>query len=129
MTKEQVDLLKGIKNKMRITKVVCTRSVKGKYGDTYVGFSAAWDTVQDDAGGGTDLISDEGTSSGMTMKEARLASLLLAMQADIAATDHAMASGNITVEQREMAVKAAKHNYGKLLTAELGGKAADGTES
>ena len=126
---EMKAVLRGVRNKMQITKVVCTRSVKGKFGDSYVGFSAAWDTVQDDAGGGADLISAQGGdvqvavhTSGMTLKEARLAALVLGMQADIAAHDHAMAGGNITQDQRNAAVRAIKHNYSKLMMDELGGE-------
>ena len=115
---EMKSILMNVKDKMRVTKVVCTRSVKGKYGDAYVGFSSAWDTVQDDAGGSADLIAEN--NSGMTLKEARLASLVLAMQVDIAAHDHAMAGGTITGSQRNTAVQAIKHNYVKLLTEELG---------
>ena len=55
------EALEKIKRHVRITKVVCTRSVKGHSGDSYVGFSAAWDSIQDDAGGpGADLISAQG---------------------------------------------------------------------
>ncbi len=128
-TEEMKAVLREVRNKMQITKVVCTRSVKGKFGDSYVGFSAAWDTVQDDAGGGADLISAQGDdvqvamhTSGMTLKEARLAALVLGMQADIAAHDHAMAGGNITQDQRNAAVRAIKHNYSKLMMDELGGE-------
>lgn len=120
-------LVQDVRNKMRVTKVVCTRSVKGKNGDSYVGYSAAWDTVQDDAGGAADLISaQDGDAqqgvhdSGMTLKEAQIAAYLLGMQVDVAAHDHAMSGGNITVDQRNVAVKAIKQNYSKLIAQTLG---------
>jgi len=91
MGTELRDALKPIKDRLRITKVVCTRSVKGKNGDVYVGFSASWDTIQDDAGGAADLISAQdgdvargNHTSGMTLKESKAAALLVAMNAEIA---------------------------------------------
>ena len=118
--------LRGIRDKIRVTKVVCTRSVKGKFGDVYVGFSAAWDTIQDDAGGAADLISAQDDvemathTSGMTLKEARVASLILGRQADVAAHDQGMAGGTITPAQRDAAVRTINHNYSKLLASALG---------
>jgi hypothetical protein len=124
-SKKQSESLKQaverVKNHMRVTKVVCTRSVKGRFGDHYVGFSAAWDTIQDDAGGGADLLTAQDgkdaaavVASGMTIKDARLAALILGMQADLAAHDHACAGSNITPDQHSGAVAAIKNNYMKL---------------
>lgn len=116
-------IIKNVTSKLRVTKVVATRSVKGSRGDNYVGFSAAWDSTQDDAGGASTLIStqdeaDAVTSvaqSGLTLKEAKVASLLLGMQADISAHQNAFAGGNATAEQLENAVRVIRANYGRLL--------------
>jgi hypothetical protein len=121
-------VVKKVRDRLRVTKVVCTRSVKGKFGDHYVGFSAAWDSMQDDAGGGADLLSAQGegetkiavAQTGLSLKEAKVASLMLGMQADCAAHDHAMAGSNITVEQRESALRAIRNNYTKLIAETLG---------
>ena len=120
--------IKRVRDMVRVTKVVCTRSVKGRGGDSYVGFSAAWDSIQDDGGGAADLASastdaevqQANASGGLTLREARIAAYVLAMQADIAAHDHAMAGGNISPEQRESAVRALKANYNRLLTDLVG---------
>lgn len=116
------EMVRKVRSRVRITKVVCTRSVKGKFGDNYVGFSAAWDTIQDDAGGAVDLVSVQGESEdqhavaqGMTLREARIAALIVAMQADIAAHDHAVAGSNLTPAQHDGAVNAIKSNYTKLM--------------
>lgn len=117
-------LIKKVREKIRVQKVVATRSVKGRGGDHYVGFSAAWDSLQDDAGGGASLIStlpdaDESVAiaqAGMTMKEAKVASLLLGMQADVSADQNAWAGGNATDDQLELALRTIRANYGKLLT-------------
>ena len=126
-TEEKTDLelaketMARLKPFVRVTKVVCTRSVKGQRGDSYVGFSAAWDTVQDDAGGGGDLASplDETnglvSANGLSLKDARLAALMLGMQVDIAAHAQAMAGGNLPQAQYEEAAKAIRNNYVKLI--------------
>jgi len=109
--------LRRVQTNLRVTKVVATRSVKGRGGDSYAGFSAAWNTVQDDSGGGIEgIIPDGGESeSGMTLREARLAHLLLAMQADMAAHDAALAGGNITAAFHQEATTAIRSNYGRLI--------------
>lgn len=118
LVKETIERLKPL---VRVTKIVCTRSVKGPRGDSYVGFSAAWDTIQDDAGGGADLISAqdgdtrEAASNGLTLKDSRLAALMLGMQVDLAAHSQALAGGNLTEEQYNASAKAIRANYTKLM--------------
>lgn len=100
---------------LRVTKVVCTRAVKGARGDTYVGFSAQWDTVQDD--GARDLcgpVDDpDGTtlSSGVSVREARLAATLLGMQADVAAHENARSGGNLSNEVATESIRLIRNNY------------------
>jgi len=121
-------LIQRLKERLRVTKVVCTRSVKGRSGDHYVGFSAAWDSTQDDAGGAADLMTPQGegdmaiaqTQIGMTLKEAKVAAFVLGMQADIAAHDHSAAGGSISEEQRDQALRAIKTNYSRLIVDMLG---------
>ena len=110
-------ILRRIQAGIRVTKVVATRSVKGRGGDSYAGFSAAWNTVQDDSGGGIEGLTPDGieSSSGMTLRDARLAHLMLAMQADMAAHDAALAGGNITVQFHKDATAAIRSNYGRLI--------------
>ena len=121
-------LIRDIQGKLRVTKLVCTRAIKGKNGDFFVGMSAAWSTTQEDGGGmGADLISamDEGEDkvaaglSGMSLKETKIAGYILAMQTDLQAQDHALAGGGITVDQHATAQRAVRSNYTKLLTAAM----------
>ena len=113
------DRIKRIRSQIKVTKVVCTRSVKGRNGDSYVGFSAVWNTIQDD--GGRDLVSigedsDESESvQGMDVLEATIASHLLAREADIVAHQHAAAGGNITASYCKDAIAAIKRNYANLV--------------
>jgi len=121
LTPEDKAKIKALAKRIKVTKTVCTRSVKGKSGDSYVGFAAAWDTIQED--GGHNLLHAGETEEsplvpGMTLRESRLAALILGMQADLAAHDHAMAGGNITPGQRDGAIRAIKNNYA-LLMADL----------
>jgi len=110
--KETVERVKG---KMRITKVVATRAVKTKSGDFFAGMSAAWDTVQDDAGGmgaDTDIAVDTAdvASSGMTMQEAQVAHILLSMEASIGAWRAALSDGAISENRFDLKVRDLKRN-------------------
>lgn len=117
-------LVARVKAGLRVTKVVATRSVKGKYGDTFVGFSAAWNSVQED--GGQNLVNagddtDESkTLTGMTMEEAIVASCIVAREADIAAYRNAAAGGNVSKDQSDNAIAAIRSNYSKMIVQALG---------
>ena len=122
--KELDDLIRSVKANLSMTKVVVTRSVKTKTGDYFAGFAAAWNTVQDDAGGpGADMdltmTTDEQAKSGMTIKEAITAHTLLALDADIAAYGHARAGGAMSDTEYREAVAAAKNNHAKILRNRL----------
>jgi hypothetical protein len=122
MTDDEIkNLLRRVQSNIRITKVVATRAVKGKGGDTYAGFSAAWNTVQDDSGGGIEaLLTDAAEAqSGMTLREARVAHLMLAMQADLAAHDAALAGGNISNNYHTEAQRGIKANYSRMIRETL----------
>lgn len=123
-TTEQKDFIERVKGRMRISKVVCTRAIKTKNGDFFVGFSAAWDTIQEDAGGmGSDLIDAMGPGDlqtataqhGMTTKEAKVAACILGMQVELQAMSHALAGSGITEAEYRTASAAVKRNYGQLL--------------
>ena len=115
----------NIKQHLRVTKVVCTRAVKGRNGDSFVGFSAAWDTVQDDAGGGADLVADLGTSKGMTLKESKLAAIILAMQVDSSAYSHAAAGGNLSDAELQKALYGIRTGYNQLIAEAMFGSSED----
>lgn len=120
---EMREFVQRVKAGLRITKVVCTRSVKGKMGDTYVGFSAAWNTIQDDGGQGLVAAGgerDEAESlGGMTLQEATVAACIVALEADVAAFNHALAGGNIGASYHSNAVKAIRSNYSQLILTAL----------
>lgn len=114
-----------VKTNLTVTKVVCTRSVKGKMGDSYVGFSAAWRSTQEDGGQGLMATGSEGDEAtalgGMSLKEATVAACLVAREADIAAHNHALAGGNIGAGYHATAIKAITHNYNRLILEALNG--------
>lgn len=110
------DLITKVKDSLRVTKVVCTRSVKGQRGDSFAGFSAAWNTVQDDGTQGMEEVGDDTIPpQAMTLKEAKIAGYLLAMQADIAAYQHAWAGGSIPKAVMDDAIRTLRANYTQLV--------------
>lgn len=120
-----------VRSKIRVTKVVATRSVKTKRGDFFCGMAAAWNTVQDDAGGegaDMDLVmhTAEFAASGMTLQEAKVAHNLVALQADIGAYEAAFANGGISQTELDNALKGIKNNYSRIIRDALVAKE-DGT--
>lgn len=110
------DLVNRVKDKLRVTKVVCTRSVKGQRGDSFAGYSAAWNTVQDDGTQGMEEVGDDTVpAQAMSLKEAKIAGYLLAMQADISAYQHAWAGGSIPKQQMDDAIRTLRANYTQLV--------------
>lgn len=118
---EILEMVRGITNKIRVTKVVATRAVKGKRGDSYVGWSASWDTVQDDGGHGLQDTNEpsEEALSGMSFKEAQIAGYVVAMRVDLSAHEHAMAGGNLSPQALTEARAVIKSNYTKLIREAL----------
>jgi hypothetical protein len=117
--------VKKVRSQLSVTKVIATRSVKTNKGDFFVGFSAAWNTVQDDGMNGLEtLATSEGEAlSGMTTKEAKVAHYLVAMQADIAAHEAALANGALSAASVQDAVTSIRANYNKLIRLALGDQA------
>lgn len=112
--------LQTIRRGIRITKITCTRSVKGRTGDSFVGFSAAWQAVQDEADH-VDLGEESAAASqGISIKDARLARYMLALECDVAALESAYANGSITQEYFRDAVRGVRHNYNQLILNEMG---------
>ena len=126
-TEDQKARIHRIRDGIRITKVVATRAVKTKNGDFFVGWSAAWDTIQEDAGGmGADLIdaldngeAQDAVGRGMTLTDAKIADLILGMQVDLQGLDHALAGSGITEDDHKRATTAVKRNYGQLIANAL----------
>jgi hypothetical protein len=121
---EMKALVKRVKANIRVTKVVATRSIRGAKGDSFAGFSAAWNSVQPDAaGGGKDLIEmvdDQDIAvQGMTLQEARVAHYVVQQTADVAAYEAAMASGGIPRKKAEEAIRMTKQNYSFLISRAL----------
>ena len=116
--------LRRLQDGMRVTKVVCTRAVKGKGGDAFVGMSVvAWNTVQED--GGQNLLhtgeTEESPSnvSGLSLRDAATAAHLLGMQVDVVAHQNAAAGNVISHEYMVDAIRGIKHNYGLLLSEDV----------
>jgi len=134
LTPEVIARVRNIRKGLRITKITCTRSVKGRNGDSFVGFSAAWQSVQDDVSGpGADVqASPEDDAAyaeqGMTLKDAKLARYILSMECDVAALESAASNGSITPGYFADAVKGVKNNYKQLILREIGSSNDDGSK-
>jgi hypothetical protein len=124
--REIKERLRRIRDGIRITKITCTRSVKGRNGDSFVGFSAAWQSVQDDQGG---LGADVGATpqddavyaaQGVKMQDAKIARYMLSMECDIAALESAAANGSITPQMFSDSVRGVRETYNRLVLREMG---------
>lgn len=122
-----------VKQRLRITKVVATRSVKTAKGDFFSGFSAAWDSVQDDHGSVPDadmtFTDAEVADSGMTLEESRVAHVLLSMEASIAAWRAAHAEGVVSEKDFNDRKTAIRRSHSALLTSILSAQAQPPTPS
>lgn len=131
-TAEIENRLRRIRKGIRITKISCTRSVKGRNGDSFVGFSAAYQSVQDDhSGPGADVMNESTddkvyAEQGLTIKDAKLARYMLSMECDLAALESALANGSISPNYFEDAFKGIRNNYNQLVLREMGALPGDG---
>lgn len=120
-SKRMAETVNRVKSRLRITKIVATRSVKTGKGDFFSGFSAAWDSVQDDHGNVPDVefeYSDGDTAvSGMTVEEARVAQVLLSMEASTAAWRSAHAEGVLSEQEFKARAAAVRRSHGVLLSS------------
>ena len=109
---EMKALVTSVKKRMRVTKITCARTVRGNTGEEYVAFSTALDSVETP-------VSEDGVGvveggQGVSLKEAEIASHILGMQVDLAATEHACSSGLIARGFAEDAMRGIKTNYSQL---------------
>ena len=131
---DQRDRIQKLRSRMRVGKVVCTRSVRGPGGETFLGWSVGFESRQADAGGAAELmgVQDDGETQaaleeyGMSRSDAKVSSLLLALDVDLAAIDNAVAGNVISSDDWASRKQAVKKNYQQLLLAALGGDNGDG---
>jgi len=102
-----------IRDALRVTRVVATRSVRGRFGESFAGFTAG---LTDDVSDRTGLVADaEEASNGMSLADARIAFYLVAMQADEVAYEAAVAGGDISPEACAEAIRRIRMNYNRLI--------------
>lgn len=99
-------LVQRVRKNLRVTKIIATRSVRGKMGDTQAGFVA-------------ELPFTEGGGESMTLREAIVANCLLSREADIAAYRNAVAGGNLSLETGREAIASVKSSYAKVIAEAL----------
>lgn len=118
-TKDEVlAKIREIRRSLRVTKITCTRTVKTRNGDSFVGFSASYfhDDGEDDSGGAEETT----TLRGLTLADAKLARYSLSMECDVAALESAMVNGGISTDYFRDAVRSVRNNYNQLILREMG---------
>jgi len=126
-TEEKRAIVRRVRDGLLITKIVCTRTVKTPKGDVFVGFSAVWDNIQEDAGPGTDLIGvlEEDTDTAMALRglpldrDLKVAVYILGSEVDQAAHDRALAAGMISTAERNKANRLSSNNASLLISEAL----------
>ena len=128
-TKTEIkERLRKIREGLKITKITATRSVKGPNGDSFVGFSAVYQSVQNDYGGaGADVLETPEDrqayiEQGISLQEAKVARYMLAMECDIAALESAAANGSISAQRFQDSISGVKESYTRLILREMGVK-------
>ena len=130
--KRRQALIREVRDKFRITKVVCTKSIKTKLGDTYVGmsggFAADWESTQDDNAHDMAEPSERDgiNTSNLSLGESRIAALLLGLHVDRLVVERAYANGELSQSEARDRITSVEQNYGSLLleeTTPLSGKA------
>ena len=108
---EMKEFVRSVRDKIKVTRVICSRTVKCSQGDVFVSLSSCWNTL---FSGGP----EEEVSAGMTLKEAKMTAYLLGLDVDQIAFARAMAGGLMTSAEYEKGLTALRNNY-SLLTAQL----------
>lgn len=107
-----------VRDSLRVTKVVATRALKSSYGDIFVGMSAGWDSTQED--GQQDMVHTGGeydavkSANSMSLKEAKVAAHLLALQVNITALEQAVATGIMDADRASEIIRGLKSNFSSL---------------
>jgi len=111
-------LLRKITRVTKISGIVSGRSVKTDKGEVFIAFQA--DCLSPDSSISNGEAPFRGEAS-FSVKEARVAAYLLAMQTDIAAHEHALASGLIGQQFCQDSIQSIKTRYSVLLSNETKG--------
>ena len=119
-TNEQKDKIRAMRDSIKVTKVICTRSFKARNGDTFVGMSSAvaWDSTQEDGGQGLDQAGEAETDAaapGLSLADAKIQELILGREVDLLAMDRHLAGSLISEDEHRQGVAGIKHNYMSLL--------------
>jgi len=101
------DRLAGLSQRLRITKVTCRRTVKTPTGDTEVEYEAVI------------VPAEEGDGWVSSLREAKVATHMLALQADIAAHEDALASGTIPEKFCRDQIQSVRTTYARLIQKDL----------
>lgn len=132
LSKEEVlAKVNEIRSSIVVTKITCTKTVKSRNGDVFVGFSAAYRTFQDDGVGDTHSTEADDAvvaEQGLSLADAKLARYTLAMECDVAAYESALVNGGITPEYFRDMVRSVRNGYNQLILRAMGVITDDGNK-
>lgn len=109
--------LKDLSQRLKVQKVVGSRTLKVNGGDYFASFAAVWNDGEEVAVDDSGMPVPNGL---MSLREARVAHLLIAMHADIAAHDQALAGGSISEQFYRDAVSAIKSRFARRISRIMG---------
>lgn len=130
--KEIQDRLINIARRLRVTKIVSTRLIRGTNGEYFTGFAAGLESIQENASYGVDLIhtmSDHEVQDvverGISVQDGKLAALYLSWKVDEACHEAAMAGGGITAHDLELKKSQLRSGFGRAVREIIGGPSND----
>jgi hypothetical protein len=120
--RELGETLRELRQRIRVTKLVATRSVKNRGGDHFIAYSAHFLSHQDD---GAELVPEadeiaQFAAQGLTLEEARPARLMLSMEADIGALEAALANGSVSEAYFNDAMRSIRNGYNVRIAKVMG---------
>lgn len=120
MSTEEQDSKKSriheIRQRIRVTKIVATRSVRGRTGDSFVGMCSTFDSVEPSSG--LDMVPEElvqDPHGGLSTLDARVAAILLGLEVDVAALKMSFGSGDLRGDLLDQRIQEVTANYNRLL--------------
>jgi hypothetical protein len=113
-------LMRKIAAKMKVAKIVVTRSVKGRQGDSFVGWSVFSDSLQEDgAGQGKDLTGlvedDDIRRQGVSLEQAQMMTFIAGRMVDDMAYQKAAAGGLISEAASQDSRMVLRRKYREIL--------------
>lgn len=111
--------IQRVKDRFRVTRVICTRSATSEAGEVYVGLegglSDAWGGPAGAPWAPPEAAEPEGAASPMDLKEARVAALVLGMQVDVLVAQRSWAGSGGSAQELSQQIAQIEADYASLI--------------